>query len=330
LESHNLNQKNNVEFWNKRNVLVTGCSGYLGRVLTAELLNRGAVVSGIDLKDLGCGTKVSFRSGSLTDIPFVRRMVEEWEVQTCFHLAGIPGVGYSHANPVDAFRANTEATWTFLEACRLYGRLSEIIVTSSNHVYGHQEDVPSIESSPLNGTGTYATSKACADLICRCYGKSYQMPVGIARITNSFGGADPHTEHLITGTIRSVLRGERPVIRSTGLSKKGFLYIEDTIRGLLTFAEGLQKAKLHGEAINFVPDTTHTILEVVQVILAATGALHLCPLVLGETGDAIEQEHLSNTKALQLLGWKPQHTLAEGVARAIHDMTLKGAGVAAV
>ena len=174
------------------------------------------------------------------------------------------------------------ATFNLLEAAkqlRADGGLAAIVAVSSNHVYGHQDHRPTVETAPLNGAGMYAASKLCGDVLARCYGKSYGLPVGIARMTNSYGGDDHHVAHIITGSILSTLRGERPVIKQSGRDLKGYLYIEDTVAGLLAVAEGVAgSAELAGEAFNLVPDAAITTLELVGAIIAAADT-NLEPIV---------------------------------------------------
>lgn len=309
-----------MAFWQDRRVLVTGASGYLARLLIKELVARGAVVVGTDLRaPTGALAAAHFVEGDLTEVSFVTDVLARHDIVTCFHLAGRSGVADCQQNPLQAFEANCRGTWALLEGCRLHGKLREVVVASSNHVYGHQRTMPTPEDAPLNGIGVYAASKACADLIARCYARNHGVPVAVARITNTFGGLDPHSDHLITGTIASVLRGERPVIRGNGRSTKAFLYVADTIAAFILLAEMIQGRKLMGHAINFVPPSPASVREVVETILRVAGKPDLEPVVIGAGSAAEEIEHLSGAKAKELLGWEPRWTLAEGLRQAVED-----------
>ena len=181
-------------------------------------------------------------------------------------------MGASHDNPVGAYEANVLATFNLLEACRRQGGVEAIVAVSSNHVYGEQHHLPTPEDAPLNGTGMYAASKLAADVLARAYGKTYGLPVGIARMTNSYGGDDHHLAHIITATILSALKNERPVIKQSGRDRKGYLYIKDTAEGLLAVAEGVAaKRELRGEAFNLVPNDAVTVNELVAAILDVVG-----------------------------------------------------------
>lgn len=307
-------------FWTGRPVLVTGAAGYLGRTLAAEVAARGARVLGVDLVSPRHGFPGDVLAVDLRDIPAVSALLAERGIRTCFHLAGQAGVPQSQADPAAAFEANVRATWCLLDACRRCNPPPEVVVASSNHIYGPQETRPTPEGASLRGTGPYAVSKACADMVAQCFARSYGLPVAIARITNTFGGADPHADHLVTGTILAVLRGEGPVIRGDGRSEKGYLYIRDTVEAFLHLAERIGPLRLGGEAFNFVPDAPVAVQDMVATILRVAGRTDLSPVVLGQAGRPVEREHLSNTKAARVLGWRPRYSLEAGIAEVIQGL----------
>ena len=308
-----------MNIWENRRVLLTGAGGFLSKVLLKELSSRGAQITAVDRVEPTVEyPNVNFVEGNVLETPIVVETLKKHDIQTCFHLAGMSSVKGCQENPAAAFEANCEATLTFLEGCRQYGKATEIVVTSSNHVYGDQNISPTPEDAPLNGFVAYAASKACGDIISRCYGKSYGLPVGVARITNTFGGHDPHTKHLITGTIASYANGERPVVRGSGNDTKGFLYIADTIAGLIALAENISDKQLAGEVFNFVPDSPMQVLKVVKRIGELMDS-SLEPDVLGSSEHEDEHEHLSNAHAKKVLGWSPQFSYDEGFKQAIED-----------
>ena len=135
-------------------------------------------------------------------------------------------------------------------------------------------------------------------------------------MTNSFGGDDHHISHIITATILSTLRGERPLIKQSGRDRKGYLYVKDTAEGLLAVAEGVAaKKELAGEAFNIVPNESFTVREVVNAIQKEIG-LEIDPVVERPDAD-FEYEHLSNAKARDVLYWKPRYSLKDALAETI-------------
>ena len=311
----------NRTFWPYKTVMVTGGSGFIGGWVVRTLASLNADVHILDMQPpLGLSeVQHTFHELDLRDHHATVRMLREYGAEILIHLAGQADVAVCQQDPMAAFEKNVVCTYTLLEACRTYENLKSIVVVSSNHVYGTQKQMPSPEDAPLNGAGIYAASKLCADMIARAYGKSYGLPVAIARITNSFGGDDPHVTHIITGSIISALKREAPVIRQSGRDSKGYLYVEDTVNGLLTLAEQTAlRAELHGEAFNFAPDRPIRTKDLVREIVSIVGE-GVEPEILDPLAD-YEEEHLDNKKAQSVLGWSPQYSLSVAVAKTVASL----------
>ena len=111
-------------------------------------------------------------------------------------------------------------------------------MASSEKAYGEPQYLPFREEHPLHGRHPYDVSKSAVDLIAQTYAATYQLPVAIpSRFSNLYGGGDLNWNRLIPGTIRSVLRGQRPIIRSDGSFKRDYVYVEDAVRAYLMMAE---------------------------------------------------------------------------------------------
>jgi CDP-glucose 4,6-dehydratase len=307
----------NSAFWQRKRVLVTGGCGFVGRWVCRALEPADVDLHIVDLAPSAhLKQKHTFHRTDLRDLAATSDLVGAVKPAAVIHLAGQPGVASSHDNPVGAYEANVLATFNVLEACRQRGGVEGIVAVSSNHVYGDQHHLPTPEDAPLNGVGMYAASKLAADVLARAYGKTYGLPVGIARMTNSYGGDDHHVAHIITATILSALKYEKPVIKQSGRDRKGYLYIKDTAQGLLAVAEGVARSKeLRGEAFNLVPNEAVTVSDLVRQILDAVG-LKLEAEVLNP-GAPFEEEHLDNAKARKLLGWTPQYDFAAGLRETV-------------
>src|SRR6185503_18761807 len=103
--------------------------------------------------------------------------------------------------------------------------------------YGAQAVLPYTEDTPLAGRFPYDVSKSCTDLISLSYHHSYALPVAITRCGNLYGDGDLNWSRLVPGTIRSALRGERPVVRSDGTYVRDYFYVRDAVDAYLTLAE---------------------------------------------------------------------------------------------
>lgn len=303
----------NSAFWHRKRVLITGGCGFVGRWVCRALQTAEVDLHILDLTPSShLEVKHAFHRTDLRDLTATCELLENVRPAAIIHLAGQPGVASSHDNPVGAYEANVLAAFNLLEACRRHGGVEGMVAVSSNHVYGEQRHQPTPEDAPLNGTGMYAASKLAGDVLARAYGKTYGVPVGIARMTNSYGGDDHHLAHIITATILSALKKEKPVIKQSGKDRKGYLYIKDTAAGLLAVVEGVAGAKgLRGEAFNLVPNEAIPVVDLVRTILATVG-LQLEPEIQNPSAPH-EEEHLDNSKARRLLGWTPQYDLAAGL-----------------
>jgi CDP-glucose 4,6-dehydratase len=255
--------------------------------------------------------------GDVIDQPLLERALGEYEIDTVIHLAAQTIVTIANRNPVSTFESNIRGTWALLEACRRSPVVKQIVLASSDKAYGDQEDLPYGEESPLQGRHPYDVSKSCGDLIAQSYATTYSLPVAITRCGNFYGGGDLNWNRIVPGTIRSVLRGERPVIRSDGNYVRDYFYVEDGAAAYMTLAEHLAaNPGLRGEAFNFSNETQVTVLELVSRILAQMGS-GLEPEVRNETSNEIRRQYLSAAKARQVLRWEPLFTLDEGLKRTI-------------
>jgi CDP-glucose 4,6-dehydratase len=307
----------NSEFWNRKRVLVTGGYGFVGRWLCRLLQTAEVDLHILDLAPSHTfEARHYFHQTDMRQLPALIAMLDEVQPQLIIHLAGQPGVAASHDDPLGAYEANVLTTFNLLEACRRAGRIQGILAASSNHVYGEQEQHPTGENVALNGTAMYAASKLCGDVLARSYACDYQLPVTIARLTNSFGGDDHHITHIVTGSILAALRGERPVIKGSGRDLKGYLYIKDTVEGLARIAEAAAASPhLRGAAFNLAPDEPISVTNLVKAIITAVGS-KMEPDIR-EPEKPFEHEHLDNRKAHELLGWSPRYSLSDALQETV-------------
>ncbi len=315
--------------WNDRRVLVTGGSGLLGSHLIRRLHSEGAWVVCFNrdpdpqspLWLSGESDQVAVAQGSLESFEHVRTAISEREVDTVIHLGAQAIVGVGRRNPIGTFESNIQGTWNVLEACRLYGQsVKRILVASSDKAYGDSDELPYVETMPLAARNPYDVSKSCADLIAQCYSQTYGLPVAIARCGNLYGPGDLNFSRLIPGTIRSLLNGERPKIRSNGRMIREYLYVEDAVQGYLDMAEWLDRPRREDDpqrAFNFTSGESLTVLEVVKRISMAMGCDGLLPEIMDSARGEIQVQRLSWTRARDTLGWAPKHALESALHETI-------------
>jgi CDP-glucose 4,6-dehydratase len=313
-------------FWQDRPVLVTGVTGLLGGWLTHALLERNARVVGLVrdsvpgtlLTRSGDETRIAIVRGDIRDQELLERTMGEYEVRSVFHLAAQTIVGVANRNPVGTFESNVRGTWCLLEAARRSPTVSDVVVASSDKAYGIHDKLPYAEDAPLQGRFPYDASKSCADLIAQSYAASYDLPVCVTRCGNLFGGGDLNWNRVVPGTVRSLLYGERPVVRSDGQYVRDYLYAEDAALAYLTTAENLSaRHELRGHAFNFSTESPLTVLEIVDRIRHLMQRTDLAPDVRNEARNEIPKQYLDATKARTTLSWQPHFGLDQGLSRTI-------------
>lgn len=315
-----------MSFWADRQVLVTGGSGLLGSWTVQELVRRGARpvvllrdwVPASRLWTEGLLERVNVVRGDLEDRDLLVRALNEYEIETVFHLGAQTIVGTAARSPVSTFEANVLGTWNVLEACRACPRLiRRILVASSDKAYGEHPVLPYTEDAPLIGRFPYDVSKSCADLITFSYWHTYRLPVAVTRCGNLFGGGDLNFNRLVPGTIRAALRGERPLIRSDGTFVRDYFYVRDAVEAYLLLAERMDDPAFHGEAFNFGTETPLSVLDMVEAILERLGATGLEPVILNEATHEIQRQYLDCTKARTRMDWRSRYPLADALDETI-------------
>lgn len=315
-----------MTFWHQRNVFVTGATGLLGSWLVEALVAQKANVTCLvrdwvpnsRLNQCGLHERVNLVRGDLADFELLVRALNEYEINTVFHLGAQAIVGVSSRSALSTFDSNIGGTWTLLEACRSLSKLVErVIVASSDKAYGSQDRLPYTEDMPLQGRYPYDVSKSCADLIALSYYHTYRLPLAITRCGNLYGGGDLNFNRLIPGTIRSALQDSAPVIRSNGKYIRDYVYVRDAVEAYLRLAEALPNEQIVGQAFNIGPELPLSVIAVVERLLQLMGKTRLTPVILNEADHEIYAQYLDCTKARERLNWQPQYSIDAGLLETI-------------
>ena len=320
-------------------MLVTGADGLVGSWLVKALLEQGARVVVIRrdepavsaLAQLGLTRSVTMVHGDICTDGLVARVLNQYEVDSVFHLAAQTLVGQAQRSPVPTFETNIRGSWLVLEACRLHD-VVRVVLASSDKAYGPQPVLPYREGQPLEPRYPYEVSKAACDMLARSYWHTFGLPVAVTRFANVYGGGDLHRSRLIPEAVCAALAGRAPVVRSDGSPERDFLYVEDAARAYLAVWEALGRGQGGGEAFNAGGGEPRRVLDVVELICRLAGA-SVVPDIGGKgvLHGEIDRQWVDSTKLRALTGWRPEVTLEEGLRRTIdwyreHPAARVGAG----
>ena len=227
-----------------KNVLVTGGAGLIGSHLCDALLERGAgKVVCVDNFFLG---KMENIAEAMTHDNFVlyrddarqfgvmQSIIEKEQVEVVFNLATI-ALNYSFFNPFDAYMVNVQIANTLLELLKV-GAFKTLIHTSSSEAYGTARYSPMDENHPTDPTTPYAAGKAAADMMVHSFAKVLDLDISIIRPFNNYGprqNAEGPLAGIIPATAKRILSGEKPIINGDGEQTRDFIYVKDTVRGLI-------------------------------------------------------------------------------------------------
>jgi CDP-glucose 4,6-dehydratase len=308
-------------FWFDRPVVVTGATGFVGAHLVASLVGLGSRVTILRRDEVPetpisrqWAGRVRVTAGRVQDLLLLERVLAENETATVFHLAAQSQVGVANRDPMSTFDTNVRGAWCVLEAVRRSPSVGQLVMASSDKAYGAPAQLPYREDMPLAPVHPYDVSKACADLTATSYAACCGVPVAITRCANIFGPGDLNWARLVPGTIRSLLRGERPVIRSDGTMVRDYLFVADAVRAYLVLAEALARdPSLAGQAFNFSLEQPLSVLEVVAKIQSAAGT-SLEPDIRASASNEIPSQALSAARARALLGWEPSVKLEDALS----------------
>lgn len=316
---------NRFAFWSGKRVFVTGAFGLLGSTIV-ELLNQlGASIVVLQrdfvpssrLFETEAFKKVTVVRGDFEDYDLVYRVLNDYEIDTVFHVGAQAIAPIANRAPVPTLKTNIMGTVNVLEAARLSPTVKRVLVASSDKAYGAQPVLPYSEEASLNGRHPYDVSKSCTDLISQMYFYTFKLPVCVTRCGNLYGPGDLNFNRVVPETIKNALEGKPLQVRTDGTFVRDYFFVKDAANGYLTIAENMDRPEVVGQPFNLSTGNRFTVLDIAGRVLAAVGRSDLTPVILNQAKAEIHDQTLSSAKAGRLLSWSPKYTVEEGLAETV-------------
>jgi len=311
--------------WNNTNVFVTGAGGFIGSHLCSHLVQLGAKVTAMlhynsrsdwsNLEFLHEETQKSMHvvKGNVEDSSFMDAKTKGQNI--IFHLAALIGIPYSYEAPLSYVKTNIQGTVNVLEAARK-NDVDLVINTSTSETYGTAVYTPIDELHPLQGQSPYSATKIAADKLAESYFNSFALPIVTVRPFNTYGPRQ--SSRAVIPTIVSQLLTKEEIFLGGLAPVRDFTYVEDTVKGFIAAAEA---ESIYGELINLGFGKASSIKDLVHLVMKVSG-IHKPVKTAKERMRPKDSEVLElicdNSKALDLLRWKPEVSLNEGLEKTIN------------
>lgn len=260
--------------WKKKNILITGMSGFFAPHIAEKLLDFGANVVGTVhdrkisyAKISGIEQKIAICQVDINDLDRLKEVITNYEIDYIFHCAANSIVRLCADNPIGSFQTNIIGTANLLEAARMSCSVKGIMCMESDKSYGSFDagDLPYKEDQCIKPSNVYEVSKACSGLIATAYSNNYALPVFTIRAANLYGPGDANTSRLIPGSIMRLLYGESPILFK-GVSNyiREFLYVEDAAHAVIRLMEKIDITK--SQIINLGSGEIYKVENVVNML----------------------------------------------------------------
>jgi len=308
-------------------VLVTGADGFIGSHLTEALVRCGFDVRAFTFYNSfnswgwldRCAEDVKGHfevfNGDIRDPNGVKQAMQGCD--SVLHLAALIAIPYSYHSPDTYIDTNIKGTLNVLQAARQHG-IGRVIHTSTSEVYGTAQFVPITEKHPLQGQSPYSASKIGADQLAYSFYTSFDLPVLTVRPFNTYGPRQS-ARAVIPSIITQIASGERCIKLGAVAPSRDFNFVKDTVAA---FIAALSADNCFGEVVNIgsnfeisVGDTAQLIANVMNAeIEILTDEVRLRP-----EKSEVERLWADNSKAFELLGWRPTYGGREGLRKGLAE-----------
>jgi nucleoside-diphosphate-sugar epimerase len=300
--------------------LVTGGAGFIGSHIAEALVRRGDRVRVVDSlitgkrHNLAHLPEVEFLQGDLADMDVARAAVKGADY--VLHQAAIPSVPRSVEDPVTSNRANIDASLNLLVAARDAG-VRRVVYAGSSSAYGNSVTLPKVETMPTAPLSPYALQKLVVEQYCQMFTALYGLETVTIRYFNVFGPRqDPSSPYsgVISLFISALCEGRRPTIYGDGEQTRDFTYVANVVDGVLRAAQAT--SPVSGEVINVATGGRISLNQLFHTIRDLIGG-DLEPVYAEPRAGDVRDSQADIGKAERLLGYRPSHAFADGLARTV-------------
>ena len=312
----------NNDFWRDRKAFVTGATGFIGAWLVDELLKKEAQVFALVRrpKSLPPGQKkfvqqgLTIVRGSVEDLEILQRTIKTNRIDTVFHLAAKNVNIGNTLSPMSTFETNVRGSYNVLEASRRQENQMPTVILASSKEAGLVHERGGVIREKRH---PYEVSKTCMELIAYSYADSFGLNLAIVRCANVYGGGDLNWNRLIPGTIRSLLKGSRPIIRSSGDIRRDYIFVKDVVEGYLRLGQFMGEKQIEDKVIHLGTETSITALEVVKKICKMMNIDSVDPVIMNQAQGERSFTFQSTEKTRELLGWSPKYDIDTGLKETV-------------
>jgi nucleoside-diphosphate-sugar epimerase len=300
-------------------VLVTGASGFIGSHLTRRLIADGAEVHALTStvssvyppRLLEVREQITLHEASLTDRGALTIVAGDVKPSYVFHLGAYTHGGKSWQRVDECIQVNVQGTVNLLMALEPVG-FTRFVNIGTSEIYG-DIDVPFREDASVHPISPYSVSKHAAEEFCRLFAEARSWPIVRIRPFNAYGPMQS-PDRIVPEIITRALQGQ-PLQMTLGLQTREFNYVADLADGMVCAALA---SDVDGELLNLGCGREVSMRDLATLILSELGD----PITpefgaLPERPTEIMRMFCDNTRARELLGWSPRHTLRDGLEKTI-------------
>jgi len=308
------------------NILVTGAAGFIGANFVEYFLNNHPDYKVVVIDKLTYAgnmdnlkkvtDKIEFEQADICDFKKMKEIFDKYNINGVIHFAAESHVDNSIKNPFVFTQTNVIGTHTLLETAKQKwgeGSTNKFVHISTDEVYGSLGETGYfIETSPINPSSPYSSSKASSDLIALAYKETYKMNINVTNCSNNYGPYQ-HNEKLIPHMIKLALDNQKLPVYGEGLNIRDWLYVKDHCEAIdLVFHNGRS-----GERYNIGGHNERRNIQIVKLILERLKKPERLIEYVEDRKGHDYRYAIDPTKIKNELGWEPKTTFEEGIIKTI-------------